>query len=48
MNLLDDCEAQLDAVADFFIDINSRMDRIPAALHESVADEEPTAQETIP
>ncbi len=30
MNALDDCAAQLNAVADFFDDLGARMDRIPA------------------
>ena len=30
MNLLDDCEAQLAAVGDFFDELGNRMDRIPA------------------
>lgn len=48
MNRLDDCEAQLQAVADFFDDINARMDRIPGTLRDDVADEESAPQETIP
>jgi tRNA-dihydrouridine synthase B len=48
MNRLDDCDAQLRAVADFFDDINSCMDRIPNVMHDTVAARAPRQKETSP
>jgi len=39
MNALDDCRAQLNAVADFFDDLGARMDRIPATIDTATGTE---------
>lgn len=48
MNRLDDCDAQLQAVADFFDDINSCMDRIPSGMHDTEPARAPRQKETSP
>jgi tRNA-dihydrouridine synthase B len=46
MNLLEDCQAQTQAVADFFDALGARMDRIPAAVL-TVEDEETMKEEKV-
>ena len=47
MNRLDDCEAQLQAVADYFDGINAHMDRIPGTRQKNSPVLGPTRQETM-
>ena len=47
MNLMQDCEQQLSAVAGFFDGLNDRMDQMPAAIANNMADEEEKHMETV-
>jgi tRNA-dihydrouridine synthase B len=46
MNLMEDCGQQSAAVAEFFDDLNQRMDRMPEAIAHGVANEEEQQRET--
>jgi tRNA-dihydrouridine synthase B len=45
MNLIESCDQQARAVADFFDELTDRMDRIPATAQNDFADEEDKAYE---
>ncbi|WP_210541964.1 tRNA dihydrouridine synthase DusB [Rhodoferax sp. PAMC 29310] len=47
MNLIEDCELQSRAVADFFDDLNTRMDRMPAVLDVNLRDRQEKQMEKV-
>ena len=48
LNTLDDCAAQLDAVADYFDALNGRLDRIPVPTHMDTPENNQNEMETSP
>ncbi len=48
LNTLDDCAAQLDAVADYFDALNVRLDRIPVPTHMDTPENNQNEMETSP
>jgi tRNA-dihydrouridine synthase B len=47
MNLIEDCELQSRAVADYFDDLNTRMDRVPDAAELNLRDRQEQQMETV-
>ena len=47
MNLMEDCELQSRAVADYFDDLNTRMDRMPDTLEWNVRDRQEQQREVL-
>ncbi len=47
MNLIEDCGQQLSAVADFFDELNDRMDRIPHVVRNDLASQKEKYRETL-
>jgi tRNA-dihydrouridine synthase B len=46
MNLIEDCELQAQAVADFFDELNTHMDRMPTAAGHEIAMKQELLSET--